>query len=447
MSYDSYGMIVTHTTHPLHSFIFYAFSKMVRAPKRSRAEESSHSAEDDDNEIPNYYKTLPKKFQHKERTYPSHNKVQIDIPFRMVVTGTTGSGKTNAVLAIIKRINAFSKIMIFSKLLEEPLYADFIESIQDVEKKTGQTILTTSNTLADLPPTESLPDNPDFNTLLLIDDMIKEEPKMLDKVTKYWIFGRKKEVSSIFITQSFFSTPLQIRQNTQYWIFTKLENDQDFKRIIKEFGGLRGVTAEQLVQMFELATAKGFPNFFMIDRDHPGTPLQFRHNFKPIAIPERKALVPSGIGRPPVGAIGEAQKKEKLNEQEKSALQHYGELFKEKEKKELEVAEPHITSETKITNKGKLKKYVDSRMEIDDSGEPMSLSDWRWELGVDEDNKMQEGDGVKKRKRRKTSTKTSRKTTKKRVPKKASSPKIQKSAGKLLSDAQLLSLIRKPVTP
>jgi hypothetical protein len=357
----------------------------------------------------------------------------------MLVTGSSGSGKTNALLAIVKKINAFSKIMIFSKLLEEPLYADFIETIQEIEKKTGTTILTTSNTLEDLPPAESLPNNPDFNTLLIVDDMIKEEPKMLDKVTKYWLFGRKKEVSSAFLTQSFFTTPIQIRQNTQYFIFTQVENDQDFKRILKEFGGIRGITPEQLVELFEEATRDGFPNFFMLDRDHKGTPLEFRKNFTPLKVPE-KTIKPGfgGIGR--IAAPPLTREEKKAQENEKSAAEVYGHLHKKKDT-ELDVAdEPHITSETKVSHKGKLKQYVDSRMEIDDSGEPMSLSDWRWEMK----DEMETGEGVgKKRKKTKTSTKKPRKSKKKAVPKKASSHKIQKSAGKLLSDAQLLSLIKK----
>lgn len=435
MDYDEWsdeGEYRALTSHSHSSVILYAFSEMPRGKKHFRAEESTQEKENEsDEEVPNYYSRLPKKYKTEERTYPSESKIQIKIPFRMLVTGITGSGKTNAVMSVIKKINAFDKIMIYSKLLDEPLYKEFIDTVQEVEKKTGATILTTSNQLSDLPPPDSL--NKENNNLLIIDDMIKEDPKLLGRVTQYFIYGRKHNCSSIFITQSYFKTPIDIRQNTGYFIFTKLGNDQDFKRILKEFS-LGGVNEQQLYNLYKTATASGFPNFFMIDNESGSKDptLRFRRNFKPLKPPEatvtqgiRPGFGPaSGPGALPPGLAQKAQEK-----RDKTAAEVYGRQHKEKDT--LDVAEPHVTSETKVSKKGKLKEYVDTRMVIDDSGEPMSLSDWRWEL-EDSREPMQTGDGVKKKRRKKRT-----------VKKKASSKKVRNSGGKLLSDAQLLKLIQK----
>lgn len=391
---------------------------MARGKKHFRAEESAHDKENDaDEEVPNYYANLPKKYKTEERTYPSEHKIQIKIPFRMVVTGITGSGKTNAVMSVIKKINAFDKIMIYSKLLHEPLYADFIDTVQEVEKKTGSTILTTSNELADLPPPDSL--SKENNNLLVVDDMIKEDPKLLGKVVAYYIYGRKHNCSVIFITQSYFKTPIDIRQNTGYFIFTKLGNDQDFKRILKEFS-LGGINEQQLYDLYKNATKNGFPNFFMIDNESKDPNIRFRRNFTPLPPPDKTPV--TGIRPPglpsslPPGLAEKAQEK-----RDKSAAEVYGHHFKKPET--LAVAdEPHVTSETRVSHKGRLKEYVDSRMEIDQSGEPMNMEDWKHEMEL--------GEGLKKKRRKKRT-----------VKKKASSQKVRKTAGKLLSDAQLLKLI------
>jgi hypothetical protein len=230
--------------------------------------------------IDNFYSIIPKKFMLEQRTYPNFNELQVQLPFRLCATGATGSGKTNAIMRLFDRIRAFDKIMLFAKDLTEPIYEYFIDAIQQVEKVSGQSILMTSNTIEALPEVASI--NKKLNTVLIIDDMISEKSKYLKRVEQYWIMGRKKHVSSIFLSQRYFAIPLMIRTNSEYFIFTKLRTTRDLTFILRDFQ--LGVTDEQLMEIYKKATEGGFPNFLMIDTDNKNTNYRFRASFAPMNI-------------------------------------------------------------------------------------------------------------------------------------------------------------------
>lgn len=253
----------------------------------------------DESEVKNHYKHIPKKFQEEERHYPNESKVKIKLPFRMALIGASGSGKTNCLIELIEKMNCFDKIILMAKNTEEPLYATLIDNIREVEKKTGSQILTVGNTILDLPELKTL--SKENNTLLIVDDMVNEKDKHLSRVAEYFTMGRKQYVSPIFISQSYFKIPKIIRENTGYFIFTKITGNRDLFMILKDFE--LGVTEDQLLALYHNA-ATGFPNFFMIDRETNDKDLIFRKNFKGIKPPETaetkatsNIIVPGGKGK------------------------------------------------------------------------------------------------------------------------------------------------------
>lgn len=231
-------------------------------------------------EVKNYYEDLPKKYRDDERTYEDFNKVHIKIPFRMLVTGESGSGKTNAVRSLIETLKAWDKYIVIAKDLTESLYAEFIDAIREVEKKEGESLLTVGTSLDELPSVDA--HDKKLNTLLIIDDQITDGPKKLAKATEYAIRGRKKHVSMIFLTQDYFSAPITLRKQCGYFIFNKISTVRDLHIILKDFQ--LGVTDEQLEKLYEEATSGGFPNYLMIDK--VGDPeLRFRKGYKPLDLP------------------------------------------------------------------------------------------------------------------------------------------------------------------
>lgn len=262
-----------------------------------------------DDEVENLYEAVPKKFKAEERHYDAEEKLKIKIPFQMCVTGSTGSGKTNALLQLVKKMNCFDHVMLWAKDTEESLYATFIHQLREAEKKSGESILTVSNNISDLPSVDSV--NKEHNTLLIIDDMITEKSKELKRVDEYYIRGRKKNVSVAFLSQSYFDIPLILRKQSSYFIFTKIGGERDLTTILKDFR--LGLDDSQIMKMYEEATTGGFPNFFMIDLKTNDKSLRFRRNYKGLEAPaadqkEGKAEDPSktSAGRP--GGRGKGQK-------------------------------------------------------------------------------------------------------------------------------------------
>ena len=78
--------------------------------------------------------------------------------------------------------------------------------------------------------------NPDKENKILIafDDMIADiiNNKNLDSmVTELFIRGRKLNISLVFITQSYFKVPKDIRLNTTHFFIAKVSNRRELQEI------------------------------------------------------------------------------------------------------------------------------------------------------------------------------------------------------------------------
>src|ERR1700678_635165 len=110
------------------------------------------TADDEDiAESENTYDRMPKKYLEKPLHYPNEDKLKIKLTFRMVITGETGSGKTNVCAQIFRKMGCFTKVLLFAKDLDEPIYKYLVDTIREVEKETGLEVLKSSNDIDDLP--------------------------------------------------------------------------------------------------------------------------------------------------------------------------------------------------------------------------------------------------------------------------------------------------------
>ena len=160
--------------------------------------------------IQNFYKTLPKEYKTEIQTYSNYNKVHIQLPFRMIILGCSGSGKTNTCLNVIQAMNCFTKYYLFAKNTEEPLYKFLIDLLQKAGSKLKINLITYSNDLDELPGVDEFDKNE--NNLLIIDDMITEKESKLKNISDIFIRGRKASISTIFLSQSYYKIPKLIRQ-------------------------------------------------------------------------------------------------------------------------------------------------------------------------------------------------------------------------------------------
>jgi len=194
----------------------------------------------------NYYTHLPKELLPVVDN-PNEHLHGFKLPFRACVVAPSGSGKTNWLLNFLALASqgkgTFGTITIITRNKDEPLY-------QYLESKNDQIII--KEGLGNLPQLDKF--DKKINNLVVLDDLVLS--KDLSSVENYYIRARKLNCSVIFISQSYFKIPKIIRNNCSYMILLKLSGNREVNMILSEFG--LGVTKEQLLNMYEFATAEKF---------------------------------------------------------------------------------------------------------------------------------------------------------------------------------------------
>jgi len=197
------------------------------------------------------YKKVQKHFT--KSINPNYNYHQISVPFRGILLGSAGSGKTNLLLNIIVAFpNTFNHIYVYSKATE-PLY-DFLTN------QLSSDLLTISYNLEDLRQFNE--ENYYGQTLLVIDDMCLEKDQ--NCISELYIRGRKKGISLLYLSQSYFKIPKTIRLQSEYVFILKVGAVRDLRMILSEYSLL--ASKDQLTKMYNYScNSKEFGNYFLID--------------------------------------------------------------------------------------------------------------------------------------------------------------------------------------
>ena len=133
-----------------------------------------------------------------------------DHPYRILIIGGSGSGKTNAWLNLISQQDDIDKMYLYAKDLSEPKYEFLIKKREDAGIKhfnDTEAFIECSNTMDDV--YENIDDyNPSRKRKILIvfDDMIADimtNKKFQAIIKELFIRCRKLNISLVFITQSF----------------------------------------------------------------------------------------------------------------------------------------------------------------------------------------------------------------------------------------------------
>ena len=161
-----------------------------------------------------------------------------DHPYRILIIGGSGSGKTNTLLNLINNQPDIDKIYLYAK---DP-YEDKHQFLINIRESIGlkhfndpKAFIEYSNDMHDV--YKNIDDyNPDKENKILIvfDDMIADmiHNKKLDSVvTELFIRGRKLNISLVFITQSYFKVPKDVRLNTTHFFIAKVPNKRELQQI------------------------------------------------------------------------------------------------------------------------------------------------------------------------------------------------------------------------
>ena len=161
-----------------------------------------------------------------------------DRPYRILIVRGSRSGKTNALFNLINEQDDSDKIYLYAKDLNEPKYEYLIKN----HKNTGikhlndpNAFIECSNTMDDV--YENINDyNPirKRKKLIVFDDMIADimtNKKFQAIIKELFIRCRKLNISLVFITQSYFSVPKDVRLNSTHYLIMKINNRKKLQNI------------------------------------------------------------------------------------------------------------------------------------------------------------------------------------------------------------------------
>ena len=198
-------------------------------------------------EIPNYDSTSDpdKKYKQLFPYMPSDT-------FRMLICGNSGSGKTNLLYhMLIKPLLYFDEIYLYARNLEQDKYKKLMQKMRELSSKVGYEILHVSND--EITPVTEM-DYEDNRKIVIFHDYVcdKNQKKIID----YLAQGRQKNCSVIYLSQSFYKTPIDIRINCSHYCFYHFPSSNNTNMISRDLGVDK--------ELYKLATKKPY-SFLYVD--------------------------------------------------------------------------------------------------------------------------------------------------------------------------------------
>ena len=154
-----------------------------------------------------------------------------DHPYRILIIGGSGTGKTNALLNLINNQQDIDKIYLYAK---EP-YEDKYQYLINKRGRVGinhfndpEAFIEYSNDMHDVYKNiDNYNLNMENKILIVFDDVIVDmsnNKRLNSIVTELFIRGRKLNISLIFIAQSYFKVPKDVRLNTSHFLLFHYED-------------------------------------------------------------------------------------------------------------------------------------------------------------------------------------------------------------------------------
>ena len=161
-----------------------------------------------------------------------------DHPYRILISGGSGSRKTNTLLYLINEQDTIDKIYLYAKDLNEPKYEFLIKKRKNVGIKhcnNPNAFIEYSSTMDDV-----YKNTDDYNPsrrrkiLIVFDDLIADimdNKKFQAIIKESFIRCSKLNILFVFIKQSYFSVPKDVRLNSKNYFIMKINNRKELQNI------------------------------------------------------------------------------------------------------------------------------------------------------------------------------------------------------------------------
>ena len=207
-----------------------------------------------------------------------------DHPYRMLIIGGSGSGKTNALLNLIKEQDNDSlidKISLYAKDLNRLKYQFLIKKREDIKHLNDSKAFIECSQCIDhvRNNTDNYNLSRKIKILIVFDEMIADimsNKKFQVMVKELFIKCRKLNISLVFITQSYFCIPKEVRLNSTHCLIMKIHKKRELKNIAINHSA--DIDYKDFMNTYKKCTSESY-SFLTIDIILPASnPLRFRKN-------------------------------------------------------------------------------------------------------------------------------------------------------------------------
>lgn len=194
------------------------------------------------NTIINWSDKIGKKY--KTNKFGINKKLHIQNLFRGIILSPSYGGKTNLVFEIIASSpNIYGHLHIIARNPDQELYNYLKDKL-----KGSITIYDPNN-----PPSVDDIEKMTVPQLVIIDDYSNDKNLQKNIFSHYFTRGRHKNLSTLFLSHSYFATDKMIRLNSEYVMILKANSKRDLQMLLKDFN-IPNVDEKKLIEAYNYAT-------------------------------------------------------------------------------------------------------------------------------------------------------------------------------------------------
>ena len=221
----------------------------------------------------------------QKKKMTEHNLNWPEIPdhsYRILIIEGSISGKMNSLFNLINHQPDIDEIYLYAIDLNEK-YQFLIKKREDVGIKhfnDSKAFTEYSNDMDNIYKNiEEYNPNKKSKKLIVFEDMIANmlnNKKVNPIVTELFIRSRKLNISLVFLTQSYFVVPKNIRLNSTHYFIMKIPNKQELQKIASNNSS--NIDFKDFMNLYKECTAKPY-SFLVIDANLASdNPSRFRKN-------------------------------------------------------------------------------------------------------------------------------------------------------------------------
>lgn len=192
--------------------------------------------------IINWGDKIPK--QYKTNKFGENKKLGIQNLFRGIILAPSFAGKTNLVFHIIANSpNIYSHLHIIARNPNQELYNYLRDKL-----KSAITIYD-----PDKPPSVDMIEKDAEPQLVIIDDYSNDKNLQKNLFSHFFTRGRHKNLSTLFLSHSYFATDKMIRLNSEYIFILKANSKRDLQMVVKDFN-IANLDEKKIIELYNDAT-------------------------------------------------------------------------------------------------------------------------------------------------------------------------------------------------